>query len=840
MPKNDTPVRVADEDAQTPDNWINRNPELIRLTGKHPFNVEAPFPRLMSAGFITPAHLHFVRNHGAVPRVDEEAFHSWTIHVTGLVENAAIFTIQELKDRFQVVTLPVTLVCAGNRRKEQNMVRKSLGFNWGAAGVSTALWTGVYLADVLEYVRPIRGQAKHVVFEGVDSLPHGPYGTSQRLSWAASREKGMLVGRAAWAMNGLPLEPDHGFPIRVIIPGQIGGRSVKWLKKIEVADFESQHHLHYWDNKFLPRHLSPELARDEPEWWYDRNYLITELNVNSAISSPGHLEELHTGAPGTQVYTVRGYAYSGGGRRINRVEVSLDEGGSWRLCELEHPEDRYRGMAYSDEVYGMLDLTDRDTSFCWSFWSLDVAVEDLARANVIEVCAVDEAMNIQPRDMYLNATSMLNNCIFRVVVLRSENADSVKLTFEHPTLAGNAPGGWMERLKPTGIDLARPRFSEPDTNKPAPVATLTEEAPMTDPNVKRLITREELASQDKTRPWFVVRGEVYDGTGFLGEHPGGGDSILLVAGEDATEDFIAIHSADGRSKLAQFHIGTLVGESPAVLTQAASQTTDAFFLNPKGWKTVTLHSTDHVNHDSRLFRFALDSEDRSLGLPVGQHVFVRLRRRDTGELVQRAYTPVSRQNTTGSIEFLIKLYLPCEKYGTGGKMSVGFDSLVPGDQVELKGPFGSFIWQGRGTALYRGVESRYEEIGMVCAGSGITPIVQVLRAILDDAEDSTVRVWLICANRTEADILLREELDALQAMHGQQRFAVFHTLSDAVPLGWMYGRGRVSDAILHEHLPAPSERGLILACGPNVMIQETVRPGLEKCGWDNERQLVVF
>lgn len=72
--------------------------------------------------------------------------------------------------------MPITLVCAGNRRKEQNVVQQSLGFSWGAAGLSTALFTGVYLADVLSYVRSIRG-AKHVIFEGVDDLPNGPYGT---------------------------------------------------------------------------------------------------------------------------------------------------------------------------------------------------------------------------------------------------------------------------------------------------------------------------------------------------------------------------------------------------------------------------------------------------------------------------------------------------------------------------------------------------------------------------------------------------------------------------------------------------------------------------------------
>lgn len=98
-----------------------------------------------------------------------------------LCSRPVIFTLGDLREKFGVVTIPVTLVCAGNRRKEQNVVRKSLGFSWGAAGISTALFTGVYLADVLEYILPQRG-AKYVVFEGSDDLPNGPYGTRYAVS----------------------------------------------------------------------------------------------------------------------------------------------------------------------------------------------------------------------------------------------------------------------------------------------------------------------------------------------------------------------------------------------------------------------------------------------------------------------------------------------------------------------------------------------------------------------------------------------------------------------------------------------------------------------------------
>lgn len=125
----------------------------------------------------------------------EEAL-DWRVHIHGLVSREVEFSVADLKERFEVVTLPVTLVCAGNRRKEQNVLRKSLGFDWGSAGLSTALWTGVYLADVLAYVKPSRSRgAKYVVFEGGDMLPDGPYGTSQRLTWSESREKGFLLGR---------------------------------------------------------------------------------------------------------------------------------------------------------------------------------------------------------------------------------------------------------------------------------------------------------------------------------------------------------------------------------------------------------------------------------------------------------------------------------------------------------------------------------------------------------------------------------------------------------------------------------------------------------------------
>lgn len=120
----------------------------------------------MDRGFVTPSALHYVRNHGPTPHLD---WASHRISVGGNVKRPQTFTLNELVDTFESVTFPVTLTCAGNRRKEQNLVKKSVGFNWGASGLSTSYWTGIRLCDLLRHCgigRP-RDGAKFVCFRGV-------------------------------------------------------------------------------------------------------------------------------------------------------------------------------------------------------------------------------------------------------------------------------------------------------------------------------------------------------------------------------------------------------------------------------------------------------------------------------------------------------------------------------------------------------------------------------------------------------------------------------------------------------------------------------------------------
>uniref|UniRef100_A0A5B7BB09 Sulfite oxidase n=1 Tax=Davidia involucrata TaxID=16924 RepID=A0A5B7BB09_DAVIN len=303
------PSVLDSRDEGTADNWIERNPSMIRLTGKHPFNSEPPLPRLMHHGFITPVPLHYVRNHGPVPKATWE---DWTVEVCGLVKRPARFTMDQLVNDFPSREIPVTLVCAGNRRKEQNMVKQTIGFNWGAAGISNSVWRGVPLRYVLKKcgIFSIRNGAVNVCFEGAEDLPGGggsKYGTSIRKEIAMDASRDIIL---AYMQNGERLSPDHGFPVRMIIPGFIGGRMVKWLKRIIVTTQESDSYYHYRDNRVLPSLVDAELANVEA-WWYKPDYIINELNINSVITTPCHEEILPINSWTTQrPYTLNGYAYS--------------------------------------------------------------------------------------------------------------------------------------------------------------------------------------------------------------------------------------------------------------------------------------------------------------------------------------------------------------------------------------------------------------------------------------------------------------------------------------------------------------------------------------------------
>ncbi|CAG8704319.1 391_t:CDS:2, partial [Dentiscutata heterogama] len=349
-------VGIDKRDVGTPDDWIPRHPEMIRLTGKHPFNAEAPLSLLMEQGFITPNPLHYVRNHGPVPKLQ------WDTHR---------LTINGLPYK----EFPVTLCCAGNRRKEQNMIKQTKGFNWGAAATSCAIWKGVPLSHLLKLagVDEKTDKPRYVCFAGCDKLPNGYYGTSIPLEWAMNDANDVIL---AYGMNGERLPPDHGYPLRAIIPGCIGGRMVKWLESITVSDKESDSYYHYFDNRVLPPEYDMDRANKE-KIWYNPDYIINKLNINSAITSPAHNERISLSSfVSTKEYTIKGYAYTGGGHKLTRVEISLDHGKTWQLTkltqpELEHPEVLKRGVNPIPRYW------------CWSFWSISIPLYSFIRCEEI-------------------------------------------------------------------------------------------------------------------------------------------------------------------------------------------------------------------------------------------------------------------------------------------------------------------------------------------------------------------------------------------------------------------------------------------------------------------------
>lgn len=131
-----------------------------------------------------------------------------------------------------------------------------------------------------------------------------------------------------------------------------------------------------------------------------------------------------------------------------------------------------------------------------------------------------------------------------------------------------------------------------------------------------------------------------------------------------------------------------------------------------------------------------------------------------------------------------------------------------------------------------------KKFGLICGGSGITPILQVLRGILQDTSDTTTEIWVLDANRTIDDILCYDELNKWAEQY-PTRFNLHHTLSN-VPEDWKYSKGRMNVDMFKKYLPPPGEDSIALVCGSDAMCYETVKPGLQELGWNVDERLVIF
>ncbi|KAK9517286.1 hypothetical protein VZT92_025169 [Zoarces viviparus] len=252
---------------------------------------------------------------------------------------------------------------------------------------------------------------------------------------------------------------------------------------------------------------------------------------------------------------------------------------------------------------------------------------------------------------------------------------------------------------------------------------------------------------------------------------------------------------------------------------------------------LPLVDKQEISHDTKKFRFGLPSATHILGLPVGQHVY--LSAKVSGSLVVRAYTPVSSDEDQGHVDLVVKVYFKsCHpSFPEGGKLSQYLDNMAIGDVIDFRGPNGLLVYKGHGHFSIRPDKKsqpkvrRFKHVGMVAGGTGITPMLQLIRSITADPTDNT-KCSLIFANQTEKDILLREELEEVKRNH-PDKVELWFTL-DKPPQEWSYSSGFVTDDIIKDHLPAPSTDVLVVLCGPPPMIQKACLPNLDKLGHRTE------
>lgn len=237
-------------------------------------------------------------------------------------------------------------------------------------------------------------------------------------------------------------------------------------------------------------------------------------------------------------------------------------------------------------------------------------------------------------------------------------------------------------------------------------------------------------------------------------------------------------------------------------------------LDPENFKEFRLVKRVQLSHNVAKFTFALPTPTSVLGLPIGQHISCR-GKDSQGEEVIKPYTPTTLDSDVGRFELVIKMY-------PQGRMSHHFREMKVGDYLAVKGPKGRFRYQpGQARAF-----------GMIAGGSGITPMFQVARAILENPKDKT-KVHLIYANVTYEDILLKEELDSMAKSY-PDRFSVYYVLNQP-PEGWKGGVGFVSKEMIKEHCPPPASDIQILRCGPPPM-NKAVATHLEELVYPPEMQ----
>jgi sulfite oxidase len=379
---------LTNQSMRDSDDPYGNDPErlpVLKVNSEKPFNAETPAAILVDK-FLTPNEIFYVRNHLPVPLVTTDTYE---LIISGNGVRDVKFTIDELK-KFKQCKVVTTMQCAGNRRKEMSDTKPVKGLDWTIGAIGTAEWTGVKLRDLLQFAGLDADKLEfeddpkiqHVQFEGLDQDVTGSkYGGSIPISKVVDPHGDVII---AYQMNGVDIPRDHGYPLRAIVPGIVGARNVKWLSKIIVSDEESQT---FWQQKDY-RGFNP--SADFGRLDYSKAPAIQDLPVQSAICDP---QDGSTVKAEDEQFLIKGYAWSGGGRDIIRVDITPDHGKTWIEADLKKENHQMPGRAWA--------------------WTPFEATVNVPAEEDMTVCskAVDSAYSVQPEhvESIWNARGFLNN-----------------------------------------------------------------------------------------------------------------------------------------------------------------------------------------------------------------------------------------------------------------------------------------------------------------------------------------------------------------------------------------------------------------------------------------------
>lgn len=224
-------------------------------------------------------------------------------------------------------------------------------------------------------------------------------------------------------------------------------------------------------------------------------------------------------------------------------------------------------------------------------------------------------------------------------------------------------------------------------------------------------------------------------------------------------------------------------------------------FSPDSFKSFKLISSRYESHDTRRFLFALGSPSESFSMPIASCIVAKHVDGD-GKDILRPYTPISSASTKGHFELLVKRY-------PNGKMGNHLFNMKPGDELLVKGPFEKFAYKA----------NMWKHVGMLAGGTGITPMYQLIRGILENEKDRT-QISLVYANKKREDILLANEL--VEFTKAFKNFDMYVMLRD-VPQRWLGGIGLINRDVVATYMPAPHEKNTkILVCGPPPMMKALV------------------